>query len=192
MGGECLNLQQSLGWCEGKPAYPGIKRRLYYTAKSNIVKWPTLPKDANGRVTSSSYEGDFTLAADANWKFIDVIADKSGVKSDPQGEKPSQTQKNTLTAIHPGTGPEATAAAAYLNNCNNVFLFQSADGSFRVIGCEAYDSVTTVAQDLGEGPTGTASTTITCEASDLIPAPFYTGKIVTEDGIINDPDAVEE
>lgn len=188
----CLNLQKSLDWCEGKPSLPGIRRRLYYIAKSYIVEWPSLPKDENGRVTSSSYEGNFTLAADATWKHIDVIADKSGVKSDPQGEKPSQTQKNTLTAIHPGVGEEATAAAAYLNNCNNIFLLQDMQGNFRVVGCEAYDSLTTVAQDLGNGPTGTASTTITCEASDAIPAPFYKGEIITEDGIINPSDTTEE
>lgn len=91
---------------------------------------------------------------------------------------------NTLTAVHPGIGEEATAATAYLNNNDNVFLFQDMNGLFRVIGSELYGTDTTVAQDLGQGPTGTASTTITCKASDVVPAPFYPGEILTEDGTV--------
>ena len=180
----CLNLQKSFGWCEGTPVLPGIRRRLYYIAKSFIVKWPTLAKDANGRTTTAEYEGNFTLAADATWKYIDVLPSKSQVQSEAQGEKPSQTQLNTLTAVHPGVGVEATAAAAYMNNCDNVFLVQDMTGKFRVVGCEMYDTDTTVAQDLGQGATGTASTTITCKATDVVPAPFYPGEIVAEDGVV--------
>ena len=184
MAGTCLNLQKSLGWCEGTPVLPGIRRRLYYIAKSMIVKWPTLKKDENGRTTTAIYESNFTLAADASWKHIDILPSKSQVQSEAQGEKPSQTQLNTLTAVHPGVGDEATAAAAYMNNCDNVFLVQDMTGKFRVVGCEMYDTDTTVAQDLGQGATGTASTTITCKATDVVPAPFYPGEIVTEDGVI--------
>lgn len=180
----CLNLQKSFGWCEGTPVLPGIRRRLYYIAKSFILKWPTLAKDANGRTTTAVYDGNFTLAADATWKYIDVLPSKSQVQSEAQGEKPSQTQLNTLTAVHPGVGDEATAAAAYMNNCDNVFLVQDMTGKFRVVGCEMYDTDTTVAQDLGQGATGTASTTITCKATDVVPAPFYPGEIVTEDGVV--------
>lgn len=61
----CLNIQRSLGWCQGTPELPGIMRRLYYLAKSAIVKWPTLKRDANGvRCVSAEYVGDFELAAD--------------------------------------------------------------------------------------------------------------------------------
>jgi len=184
MAGTCLNLQKSLGWCEGTPVLPGIRRRLYYIAKSMIVKWPTLKKDENGRTTTAVYEGNFTLDADASWKHIDILPSKSQVQSESQGEKPSQTQLNTLTAVHPGVGDEATAAAAYMNNCDNVFLVQDMTGKFRVVGCEMYDTDTTVAQDLGQGATGTASTTITCKATDVVPAPFYPGEIVTDDGVV--------
>ena len=182
--GNCLNLQKSLGWCEGTPVLPGIRKRLYYIAKSFIVKWPTLATDENGRTTTATYSGNFTLAADASWKYIDVLPSKSQVQSESQGETPSQTQLNTLTAVHPGVGEDATAAAAYLNNCDNVFLIQDMKGAFRVVGSEMYDSVTTVAQDLGQGATGTASTTITCKATDVVAAPFYKGEIITEDGSI--------
>lgn len=184
MAKQCINLQQSLGWCEGTPSYPGIRRRIYYIAKSFILKWPTLPKDENGRITASVYDGNFVLAADASWKYIDILPSKSQLKSDPQGEIPSQTQKNTLTAVHPGTGKEASAATAYLNNSDNVFLVPDMTGNYRVVGSELFEAVTTVTQDLGQGATGNAATTITCEATDVAPAPFYPGEIVTEDGVL--------
>ena len=181
----CNNLQRSLDWCQGTPELPGIKRRIYYLAKSQIVKWPTLPVDENGRPTSAIYQGNFVLAADANWKHIDVLPDKCQVTSEAQGEVPSQTQLNKLTAVHPAVGPEASAAAAYINNTDNVFLVEDMRGKFRVIGCDKWNTKATVAQDLGQGATGTTSTTINAEASDVVSAPFYEGEIVTETETIN-------
>ena len=181
----CNNLQRSLDWCQGTPELPGIKRRIYYLAKSQIVKWPTLPVDENGRPTSAIYQGNFVLAADANWKHIDVLLDKCQVTSEAQGEVPSQTQLNKLTAVHPAVGPEASAAAAYINNTDNVFLVEDMRGKFRVIGSDKWNTKATVAQDLGQGATGTTSTTINAEASDVVPAPFYEGEIVTETETIN-------
>ena len=86
--------------------------------------------------------------------------------------------------VHPGVGAEATAAAAYLNNSDNVFIVEDMKGNYRVVGSEKWETKTTVAQDLGQGATGTASTTISVEATDECPAPFYSGSIVTEDGTI--------
>lgn len=186
MSNACSNLQRSLAWCQGTPELPGIKRRIYYIAKSEIVQWPTLPKDANGRATSAEYTGSFVLKADASWKFIDVLPDKCQVTSEAQGEVPSQTQLNKLTAVHPAVGKEASAAAAYINNTDNVFLVEDMKGNFRVVGSDMWNTKATVAQDLGQGATGTTSTTINAEASDVVPAPFYTGAIVTENGTINE------
>ena len=128
----CAALQRSVAWCQGPPELPGVRRRLYYTAKSNIATWPTLPHDAKGRVTASSYSGSFALLADAKWYYIDILADKSQLSSDGQGEVPSQTQLNKLTAVHPGVGPEAADMAAYLNNNDNVFVVQDMRGRYRV------------------------------------------------------------
>lgn len=183
----CLNIQKSLAWCQGTPELPGIKRRLYYIAKSEIVMWPTLPKDdLQGRPISATYQGSFVLKADQKWKFIDILPDKSGVTSEAQGEVPSQTQLNKLTAVHPAVGEEASAAAAYLNNSDNVFIIEDMKGKYRVVGSDMWATKTTVAQDLGQGATGTTSTTINAEASDVVPAPFYVGEIVTEEGTINE------
>jgi len=182
---DCSSLQKSLAWCQGRPELPGVKRRIYYISKYDIVKWPTLQHDANGRLTSSSYSGDFTLRADVKWKFIDIIAEKSQLTSEAQGEYPSQTQLNKLVAVHPGVEAEATAAAAYLNNNDNVFLVEDMRGAFRVVGSDKWPTKTTVTQDLGQGATGSTSTTINVEATDECPAPFYAGSIEADEGTIN-------
>ena len=161
---------------------PGIRRRIYYTSKQNIVNWPVYSTDTGGRDAFATTTGNFTLKADAVWYYIDVLAEKSTLTSEPQGEAPSQTQLNKLTAVHPGVGAEASAAACYLNNSDNVFLVQDMNGMWRIVGSRFYETKTTVAQDNGQGATGNASTTISVEATDVCPAPFYQGTLTTEDG----------
>ena len=125
------------------------------------------------------------LVADATWKYIDILPDKSQVTSEAQGEIPSQTQLNKLTAVHPAVGEAASAASAYLNNNDNVFIIEDMRGKYRVIGSDMWNTKTTVAQDLGQGATGTTSTTISAEATDVVPAPFYEGTIETDEGTID-------
>ena len=186
MATNCLtSIQKSLDWCMGTPELPGIKRKIYYISKNLIAKWPTFQRDENGRVISSVLQGNFTLVADATWKFIVILADKSQLTSESQGEVPSQTQLNKLTAVHPGVGPAASAAAAYLNNGDNVFIVEDMKGKFRVVGSERWQTNCKVGQDNGQGPTGSTSTTIEVEATDEIPSPFYTGTLDTEDGTID-------
>ena len=180
------SLQASLKWCEGGVSMPGIKKRLYFISKSKIVSWPEYDIDATtGRPNSSVLNGSFELAADSHWYILDILPDKSQLTSEAQGEAPSQTQLNKLTAVHPGVEQDATYIAACLNNDDNVFLVEDQNGMFRVVGSEGWPTKTTVAQDNGQGATGTTSTTISVEATDIMPAPFYSGTIVTEDGTIN-------
>ena len=181
----CSALQQSLAWCQGTPELPGVRRRIYYISKGEILQWPTLPRDSQGRATSATYDGDFTLKADSTWKYIDILPDKSQLTSEAQGELPSQTQLNKLTAVHPGVGAAASAAAAYINNTDSVFLVQDMKGAWRVVGSDKWQTKSTVAQDLGQGPNGTTSTTISVEATDEVPNPIYVGTIETEDGTID-------
>lgn len=184
MATKCTSIQKSLGWCQGTPELPGVKRRIYYLGKSFILGYPQLPRDELGRPTSSVLAGSFTLAADAKWKYIDILPDKSQLTSEAQGELPSQTQLNKLTAVHPGVGTEASAAAAYINNSDNVFIVEDMKGNYRVLGNDKWSTKATVAQDLGQGATGTTSTTINVEATDEVPSPFYVGSLETEDGTI--------
>lgn len=185
MATQCTSIQKSLGWCQGTPELPGVKRRIYFLAKSGIVKFPTLTRDELGRPTSAILDGSFTLATDTKWKYIDILPDKSQLTSEAQGELPSQTQLNKLTAVHPGVGPEASAAAAYINNTDNVFIVEDMKGNFRVLGNDKWQTKSTVAQDLGQGATGTTSTTISVEATDETPASFYTGTLETDEGTID-------
>ena len=185
MAKTCTSIQKSLGWCQGTPELPGVKRRIYFIAKSFIVGFPQLPRDELGRSTSAVLVGDFVLMADATWKYIDILPDKSQLTSEAQGELPSQTQLNKLVAVHPGVGAEASAAAAYINNTDNVFIVEDMKGNHRVLGNDKWNTKATVAQDLGQGATGTTSTTINVEATDEVPAPFYVGTLETEDGDID-------
>ena len=34
---DCSSVQRSLAWCQGKPELPGVKRRIYYISKYDIV-----------------------------------------------------------------------------------------------------------------------------------------------------------
>ena len=185
MAKNCSPLQQSLAWCMGTPELPGIRRRIYYISKNLIARWPAYVRDANLRSKTAALSGSFLLVADAKWKYIDILPDKSQVTSEAQGEVPSQTQLNKLTAVHPAVGEEASAASAYLNNNDNVFIIEDMKGKYRVIGSDMWNTKTTVSQDLGQGATGTTSTTINAEATDVVPAPFYEGDIETEDGTID-------
>lgn len=187
-GPSCSTLTGSLQWCEGKTVLPGIRRRLYYVSKNVIASWPSYKYAGDDdvtqsdRITEAYLAGDITLYSGYYWNVIDVLADKSGVTSEPQGEKPSQTQLNKLVAVHPGVGEEATKAALYINNNDCVYLIQDMRGNFRMIGNELWQGKATVNQDLGQGPTGTPSTTINVEHTDLMPAPFYKGLIkISED-----------
>lgn len=185
MAKTCTSIQKSLGWCQGTPELPGVKRRIYFIAKSFIVGFPQLPRDELDRSTSAVLVGDFVLMADATWKYIDILPDKSQLTSEAQGELPSQTQLNKLVAVHPGVGSEASAAAAYINNTDNVFIVEDMKGNYRVLGNDKWTTKATVAQDLGQGATGTTSTTINVEATDEVPAPFYVSTLETEDGDID-------
>ena len=184
MSATCPNLQKSIGWCQGAPEYPGIRSRVYYQSKGNIVKFPTLQRDSLKRATTATLTGSFELAADEVWHYIDINVEKSKLTSEAQGEAPSQTQLNKLELVHNGVGDDASAAAAYLNNNDNVFVVQDMAGRFRVVGNERWQSKTTVGQDSGQG-TSPASTTISAEATDEVAAPFYTGTLETEDGTLD-------
>ena len=183
---KCTSILKNMDWCTGKPVRPGIKRRLYYINSDKILGWPELEKDELGRVIGATYKGSFILAEGATFAYIDHISDKAEFKSEVQGEYPSQTFKNSISVVHPGIGPEAATATAAMLNSNIVAIVEDMDGRFRVVGSPYYDAVVTASRDNGQGPTGTASTTIGLEASDIVDSPFYEGEIHTDDGIINE------
>ena len=181
----CSNIQASLDWCEGMPSYPGLKRRVFYISKGLIVSYPKYQKNSDGKIISSVLDGSFVLAADATFKYIDFNAAKNNLTSEPQGESPSQTQLNKFVGVHPGTDEAATNLAHYVNNDDILYIVQDMQGKYRVLGNDMWPTTSTVNQENGEGPTGTAGTTLNVEVTDVCPAPFYKGTIVTEDGTID-------
>ena len=188
MAKECTNaaLYDSLPFCKGKTILPGIRSRLYYVPKRDIVSWPTLPDTAKTDMSElATYEGDFTLASDKNWNFIDLVDNKGKIESESQGDKPARSFLNKTSVVHPETDEYATGFARQANSADFVYLTQVRNGKFRVLGCEAFSTDTKPKQDSGEGVTGDFGTTLDIEATDVCPAPYYKGKIVTKDGIID-------
>lgn len=184
-------MYESLAWCPGQTSTPGIRRKVYFIPKSWIAKWPTLPA-IDGVVENmgklATLDGDFVLAADKKWQYIELLTTKSSINSETQGEKPSPTFLNKATLVHAGTDEEATGFARQANIDELIFLCQQRNGKFRVIGSEAFDPSVTISQTSGEGDTGTAGTTLEAQCTDICPSPFYTGKIETEDGDISGAD----
>ena len=182
----CQTIVKSMGWCQGRTVKPGIRRRIYLIAADQILKWPTIKRDALGRVTSSVLQGNFQLVEGAKWAVIEHLPAKAEFKSETQGEYPSQTFKVSGKFVHPGVDEAAADATAALLNVNAVGIVEDMDARFRVIGSEDYDSVVTSQRDNGQGPTGSAGTTVNMEATMEADAFFYVGEIVTEDGTINE------
>lgn len=188
MAKECTNaaLYSSLQYCKGKPMLPGIRSRLYFIPKRDIVKWPTLPDTADTEMGElATYEGDFTLASEAKWAYIDLVDNKGKIESESQGDKPARSFLNKTSVTHPETDEEATGFARQANSDDFVYLLQVRNGKFRVLGSEMFPTDTKPKQDSGEGVTGDFGTTLDIECTDVCPAPYYKGKIVTKDGTID-------
>lgn len=175
---------ESLRFCQGTRVIPGIRDRVYYIAKRDIVKWPKLPSVSGESVQTAklaTYEGDFTLASDKKWQRIDLTLNKGNVEWETQGEQPSCTFLNKLTASYPGTSAEAAAFCGLAVNDDIVYLVQQRDGQFRVLGNEMFNTVSKPKGSTGEGTSTNGGTDIEIEATDIYPAPFYPGKIETAD-----------
>jgi hypothetical protein len=192
--GKCnASLYNSLSWCEGQTVLPGIKPAVYFIPKRDIVKWPSLPglDKAKSMAELATYEDNFELAADKTWLTLKALSTKSSVTTETQGEYPSVTSLNKVSLKYPGTDEEAAGFCRQAMADDLVFLVQQRNGKFRVIGSEQFESTTKPSQALGEGNTGEAGTTVEVEATDVCPAPFYPGEIVTEDGTISGLDGSE-
>lgn len=182
----------SLNWCTGSISSPGIKRKVHFIPKRDIVKWPVLPESDSADTSKLAvYTGSFELSAEAKWKTIVVDQKKSSPTSESQGERPFATYLDKGSFVHPGTEEDAAAFARQALNDDYVYLFEQVNGKYRVLGNETYDTDTKVSTNLGQvGGTDKGSTIeVTCTSE--CPLPFYVGAILTEDGTINpDPKPV--
>lgn len=183
-----MNLYDSVRFCDGTTVMPGVRRKAYFISQDNIVKYPELPKLSDEDVQMGklgTYVGDFTLAADAKFKVIDLDDSASNVVCESQGEKPSKSFLNKATFKHPGKGEVATGFARLANASNLLFIYQERDGAFRVIGNQMFSTNVKPTQESGAKETDASGTTLNIEVSDKCPAPFYKGIIKTDEGDID-------
>lgn len=182
------NIYQDLEFCKGKTVLPGLRPEIYFIPIDAIVNFPTLPdidsKDADmGKI--ATYEGDFELDADAFFNKMDILTPSSSIESNGQGEKPSKTYINKLTAKYADVSAEATGFCRMAISDNLVYIVRQRDGRFRVIGNDKFESDTNPSQNSGMNVTDASGTTLEITCTDVCPAPYYVGKLKTRDGVID-------
>lgn len=183
-----IDLYESLEFCKGRTTLPGLRGKVYFIPKSQIVGWPTLPEpDAEGMSMGKLAElkGDFALVADAVFHQIDILTTASNVTFASQGEMPSKTFVNNSTLKYAGNNEEAAGFARMANVDDLVYVVQQRDGKFRVLGNEEFDTDTKPSGDSGMQATDASGTTLEVSVTDKCPAPFYKGKLPTAAGILD-------
>lgn len=178
-------LYESLEFCQGTKVLPGIRQYVYGIAKRDIVTWPTLPGASDADVTLEelgTYVGNFVLASDKKWLRIDLVYNKGNLECETQGDRPSRTFLNKLTLSYPGTTAQAAGFCRMAIDDDMVFLVPQRDGQYRVLGSEEFETDVKPKMSTGEGTSTQGGTDIEIEATDIAPAPYYTGKIETADG----------
>ncbi len=188
-------LYASLEYCKGESMVPGVKTKVYAIAKASIAKWPTLPAVSDiaegGDISkAATYTGDFTLAADKKWVYIDTLDNTGEITWETQGDKPCRTFLNKFTISHPRIDGTAAAFQRMALSDDLVYLVQQRDGKFRVLGNDMFDTDTKPKGSSGKEATsaGDMGSQFEIEVTDVCPAPFYPGKIETEDGDISGED----
>ena len=176
------SLYKSIEACPGKKLMPGIRRRLYYKNRRAIAAFPKLPdaddENVNDMAQLAQYQGDFTLAAEEYWQFIDLKDEASNVTFEPVGEDPSQLYSNQANAIVAGQDDEVKGFARQALNDDIVYVYQDRSGKFCVLGNEAFKCHTKPSGDTAAEATGAITTTFAIQVYDECPVPTYTGKLM--------------
>jgi hypothetical protein len=170
-------------WVKGTPNAPGIREGVFFIPKVHIAEWATLKEAPLNAVESSTLEGDFVLVEGKTWFTLETNQDKSPLSCEAQGEDDSKTFLNKLTLKYAGTNEEAATFAKMANNDDMVFIVQTKFPlRYRVIGSNMWRTRVNVSLNLGAAPTEEIGTTIEIACTDIIPAPYYNGSIITSDG----------
>lgn len=173
----------SIEACPGKKSLAGIRRRLYYIEKAAVVAFPSLPDiDGNDMAALAVLSGQFTLAADKYFKFIDLKDEASNVTFEPVGENGSKIYNNQANAIVTGMGDEVKGFCRQALNDDLIYVYQNRDGKFCVIGNEAFTCHTSPSGDTGSDPTGAITTTLAIQCYDEAPVPSFEGKLYYASG----------
>ena len=176
------SLYKSIEACPGKKLLPGIRRRLYYKNRRAIASFPKLP-DADGEgvidmAALAQYMGDFTLAAEEYWQFIDLKDEASNVTFETVGEDGSKLFNNQANAIVAGPDDEVQGFARQALNDDIVYVYQDRAGKFCVLGNEMFKCHTSPSGDTASEATGAVTTTFAIQCYDECPVPTYTGKLM--------------
>lgn len=171
--------------CPGQKKLPGIRDYVYATSKRDILTYPEVSDSPKTLAESVQASGDFTLAADKYFYKIGIVKDNGKIEVESQGTDGSKTFSNKATFAIPGTEEDASGFIDQANNDELIILVPQRNGKFRIIGSEDFSPDLSLKQDTGAAATDANTTTIEATATDLHPAPFYTGKIHTVDGDID-------
>lgn len=175
------SIYDSIEACPGQKNMPGIRRRLYYASKSDIATFPKLPEIKTGEGTNMGtlavLSGNFTLATEKYWKFIDLKDEASNVTFEPVGENGSRLYNNQANAIVTGMSDEVKGFARQALNDDVVYVYQDRNGKFCVLGNESFKCNTSPSGDTAAEATGAVTTTLAIQVYDECPVPTYTGKL---------------
>ena len=180
------NLYENVEHCPGQINLPGVRDHFYIIRKRDILKWPKLPLEAAESLDKVAvYVGDFTLAADAKWRRVDLVPSESEPKSEQAGSWGAFYFNNTIYLVLPGVGPKVTGLITAMNNDDIVAAVPQRDGQIRLFGDPAFNTTVKPSQTWGKGSNDANTTGIEIACGSMAAAPFYPGKIETDGGDIS-------
>ena len=176
-------LYESLKHCDGRPVLGGLQRRVLFQRRANVVKWAKLPADTVSMETAAVLVGDITLAMEEKWHYLELAKRKGKFSSKPDGEAGSKTVINEAEFPLPDNDEYVAGFSRISLNDELIYLVEQMDHKWRLLGSEDFDVETTCEMDSGEQG-GAPSNVVKVSARDYCEAPFYTGKIETDEGVI--------
>lgn len=176
-------LYEDIDFCMGDKSLPGTRNHGYYVPRRDIVKFPR-PAGSSAETMEdvAVIKSNILLAADKQWKRIDLVPNESEPTSEGQGSFGSKTMLNKITLVLPGTGKKVSGFISQLNNDDVVFLIPMADGKCRLFGSPHYQAEIAVSQAFGKTATDANTTTVEVSVTDEFAAPFYEGEFTTSEG----------
>lgn len=169
---------------------PGLKRRVYYVRRDDIVFWGEIDKahgDAAFRVRNAvvySGAGGFILAADVKWNYIDCIENKSALEIESQGTKEHPFFANKITLHLDNIDLNVSYLMRKFVADDFVFLVQDRNNRWRILGHPDLPTTIKVKGTSGDSYNSDHGATFEIEAIDYAPAPFVVSDFNTTDGQI--------
>lgn len=175
----------SIEACPGKKNLPGLRRRLYYVPKADVVSFPTLTALPTGSTSGSQptmadlgkLTGNFVLAEGKYFQHIDLKDEASNVTYETVGENGSHLFNNQANAIVAGQADEVKGFARQVVDEDIIYVYQQRDGKFAVIGNDAFVTHTAPSGDTAAEATGASTTTFAINCYDECPVPTYEGTL---------------